>query len=142
MVEYLLAKGTADDVLWPMVQVKLNTLNEAGLSKDNFHDATATGYFSSAAMMNTSSSSNLSQTSQQKQIQDYFTKMESSTSKSTENNVMDTSSSSSNLSQTGQQKQIKDYFTASTSKNTENNDDAFDVSAEDDAILMQMMAGW
>ncbi|OXA46685.1 SWI/SNF-related matrix-associated actin-dependent regulator of chromatin subfamily A-like protein 1 [Folsomia candida] len=142
VVEYLLAKGTADDVLWPMVQVKLNTLNEAGLSKDNFHDATATGYFSSAAMMNTSSSSNLSQTSQQKQIQDYFTKMESSTSKSTENNVMDTSSSSSNLSQTGQQKQIKDYFTASTSKNTENNDDAFDVSAEDDAILMQMMAGW
>lgn len=41
-MEYLLAKGTADDVLWPMVQEKLNTLNKAGLSKDNFMDATAT----------------------------------------------------------------------------------------------------
>ena len=30
------AQGTADDVLWPMLQAKLEVLNQAGLSKDNF----------------------------------------------------------------------------------------------------------
>lgn len=39
VVEYLLAKGTADDVIWPMVKEKLTVLNQAGLSKDNFHEA-------------------------------------------------------------------------------------------------------
>lgn len=34
LVHYLLAKGTADDQLWPLVQSKLNVLNQAGLSKD------------------------------------------------------------------------------------------------------------
>jgi hypothetical protein len=28
--------GTADDELWPMIQRKLDVLNKAGLSKDNF----------------------------------------------------------------------------------------------------------
>ncbi|VVC28544.1 Helicase superfamily 1/2, ATP-binding domain,Helicase, C-terminal,P-loop containing nucleoside [Cinara cedri] len=35
-IQYLLAKGTADDHLWPLIQSKLNVLNKAGLSKDNF----------------------------------------------------------------------------------------------------------
>ncbi len=35
-VQYLVAKGTADDELWPMIQKKLDVLNKAGLSKDNF----------------------------------------------------------------------------------------------------------
>ncbi|XP_014246833.1 SWI/SNF-related matrix-associated actin-dependent regulator of chromatin subfamily A-like protein 1 [Cimex lectularius] len=34
LVQYLLAKGTADDYLWPLVQSKLNILNQAGLSKE------------------------------------------------------------------------------------------------------------
>ena len=34
-----MAKGTADDYLWPLVQRKLDVLSQAGLSKDNFHDA-------------------------------------------------------------------------------------------------------
>ncbi|CAL8110477.1 unnamed protein product [Orchesella dallaii] len=42
LVEYLLAGGTADDVLWTMVQDKLNVLNRAGLSKDNFCNVDAT----------------------------------------------------------------------------------------------------
>ena len=31
-----MAIGTADDKLWPMIQKKLDVLNKAGLSKDNF----------------------------------------------------------------------------------------------------------
>ncbi|ODN00238.1 SWI/SNF-related matrix-associated actin-dependent regulator of chromatin subfamily A-like protein 1 [Orchesella cincta] len=42
LVEYLLAGGTADDYLWKMVQDKLNVLNRAGLSKDNFSEVDAT----------------------------------------------------------------------------------------------------
>lgn len=36
LVQYLLASGTADDYLWTMVKSKLETLNQAGLSKDSF----------------------------------------------------------------------------------------------------------
>ena len=35
-IQYLVALNTADDKLWPMIQKKLDVLNEAGLSKDNF----------------------------------------------------------------------------------------------------------
>lgn len=42
IVQYLVAKGTADDYLWPLVQGKLDILSQAGLSKDNFHDADTT----------------------------------------------------------------------------------------------------
>ena len=38
-VRYLVAKCTADDELWPMIQRKLEVLNKAGLSKDNFMDS-------------------------------------------------------------------------------------------------------
>jgi len=38
-VQYLVAKGTADDELWPMIQKKLDVLNKAGLSKDNFQES-------------------------------------------------------------------------------------------------------
>lgn len=32
-------EGTADDELWPLLQRKLDVLNKAGLSKDNFTDS-------------------------------------------------------------------------------------------------------
>lgn len=41
-IQYLLAKGTADDHIWPLIQSKLNVLNKAGLSKDNFKDDSTT----------------------------------------------------------------------------------------------------
>lgn len=41
-VKYLVAKGTADDALWPLLQKKLDVLNKAGLSKDNFMDSEST----------------------------------------------------------------------------------------------------
>jgi len=41
IVQYLVAKDTADDVLWPMIQQKLDVLNKAGLSKDNFEESEA-----------------------------------------------------------------------------------------------------
>ncbi|XP_022168575.1 SWI/SNF-related matrix-associated actin-dependent regulator of chromatin subfamily A-like protein 1 [Myzus persicae] len=41
-IQYLLAKGTADDHIWPLIQTKLNVLNKAGLSKDNFKDDSTT----------------------------------------------------------------------------------------------------
>ncbi|XP_059152486.1 SWI/SNF-related matrix-associated actin-dependent regulator of chromatin subfamily A-like protein 1 [Physella acuta] len=41
-IQYLLAKGTADDYIWPLVQTKLNVLSKAGLTKDNFSDADTT----------------------------------------------------------------------------------------------------
>lgn len=41
-IQYLLATGTADDHIWPLIQSKLNVLNKAGLSKDNFKDDSTT----------------------------------------------------------------------------------------------------
>ncbi|XP_014676460.1 PREDICTED: SWI/SNF-related matrix-associated actin-dependent regulator of chromatin subfamily A-like protein 1 [Priapulus caudatus] len=41
-VRYLVAKGTADDQLWPLILRKLQVLNQAGLSKDDFADAATT----------------------------------------------------------------------------------------------------
>ena len=38
-IQYLVARDTADDVLWPMIQGKLDVLNKAGLSKDNFEES-------------------------------------------------------------------------------------------------------
>merc|ERR1712113_1239532 len=38
-IQYLVATGTADDELWPLLQRKLNVLQQAGLSKDNFSAA-------------------------------------------------------------------------------------------------------
>ncbi|NXN99728.1 SMAL1 protein, partial [Rhinopomastus cyanomelas] len=35
-VHYLVAQGTADDYLWPMIQEKIKVLGEAGLSETNF----------------------------------------------------------------------------------------------------------
>uniref|UniRef100_A0A663DUU0 SWI/SNF-related matrix-associated actin-dependent regulator of chromatin subfamily A-like protein 1 n=1 Tax=Aquila chrysaetos chrysaetos TaxID=223781 RepID=A0A663DUU0_AQUCH len=35
-IHYLVAKGTADDYLWPMIQEKIKVLGEAGLSETNF----------------------------------------------------------------------------------------------------------
>lgn len=39
LVQYLVARGTADDYIWPLIQSKLNVLNKAGLSKDDFMNA-------------------------------------------------------------------------------------------------------
>lgn len=39
IVQYLVATGTADDELWPLIQKKLDVLNKAGLSKDNFMES-------------------------------------------------------------------------------------------------------
>ncbi|KAM4836015.1 SWI/SNF-related matrix-associated actin-dependent regulator of chromatin subfamily A-like protein 1 isoform 1-T4 [Thomomys bottae] len=45
-IHYLVAKGTADDYLWPMIQEKIKVLGEAGLSEANFSEMTeATDYF-------------------------------------------------------------------------------------------------
>ncbi|XP_049744074.1 SWI/SNF-related matrix-associated actin-dependent regulator of chromatin subfamily A-like protein 1 isoform X2 [Elephas maximus indicus] len=45
-VHYLVARNTADDYLWPMIQEKIKVLGEAGLSETNFSDLTeATDYF-------------------------------------------------------------------------------------------------
>merc|ERR1719322_1858836 len=38
IVRYLMATGTADDHLWTLISQKLDVLNKAGLSKDNFMD--------------------------------------------------------------------------------------------------------
>lgn len=44
-IHYLVAKGTADDYLWPMIQEKIKVLGEAGLSETNFSEITeATDY--------------------------------------------------------------------------------------------------
>merc|ERR1712059_90088 len=41
VIQYLVARGTADDFIWPMIQGKLDVLNKAGLSKDNFEESEA-----------------------------------------------------------------------------------------------------
>ncbi|XP_055967956.1 SWI/SNF-related matrix-associated actin-dependent regulator of chromatin subfamily A-like protein 1 [Sorex fumeus] len=44
-VHYLVARGTADDYLWPLIQEKIRVLGEAGLSEANFSEMTeATDY--------------------------------------------------------------------------------------------------
>ncbi|KFP76977.1 SWI/SNF-related matrix-associated actin-dependent regulator of chromatin subfamily A-like 1, partial [Acanthisitta chloris] len=45
-VHYLVAKGTADDYLWPIIQEKIKVLGEAGLSETNFSEtAESTNYY-------------------------------------------------------------------------------------------------
>lgn len=39
-IRYLLAPGTADDSIWPMLQNKQKILGEAGLCKDSFDNVT------------------------------------------------------------------------------------------------------
>lgn len=39
-IHYLVAKGTADDYLWPMIQEKIKVLGQAGLSEANFSETT------------------------------------------------------------------------------------------------------
>eukprot|EP00074_Homo_sapiens_P084794 XP_016859717.1 SWI/SNF-related matrix-associated actin-dependent regulator of chromatin subfamily A-like protein 1 isoform X2 [Homo sapiens] len=39
-IHYLVAKGTADDYLWPLIQEKIKVLAEAGLSETNFSEMT------------------------------------------------------------------------------------------------------
>jgi len=36
LIKYLIAHGTADDHIWPMIKTKLDLLNKVGLSKDTF----------------------------------------------------------------------------------------------------------
>ncbi|XP_008581930.1 PREDICTED: SWI/SNF-related matrix-associated actin-dependent regulator of chromatin subfamily A-like protein 1 isoform X1 [Galeopterus variegatus] len=44
-IHYLVARGTADDYLWPLIQEKIKVLGEAGLSETNFSEMTeATEY--------------------------------------------------------------------------------------------------
>lgn len=38
VIRYLLAPGTADDYIWPLLQSKQKILKEAGLSKDSFEN--------------------------------------------------------------------------------------------------------
>ncbi|KAM4626452.1 SWI/SNF-related matrix-associated actin-dependent regulator of chromatin subfamily A-like protein 1 [Discoglossus pictus] len=45
-IHYLVAKGTADDFLWPMIQEKIKILGQAGLSETNFSETTeSTDFF-------------------------------------------------------------------------------------------------
>ncbi|XP_072473752.1 SWI/SNF-related matrix-associated actin-dependent regulator of chromatin subfamily A-like protein 1 [Notamacropus eugenii] len=45
-IHYLVARGTADDYLWPLIQEKIKVLGQAGLSETNFSEVTeATDYF-------------------------------------------------------------------------------------------------
>ncbi|XP_078573383.1 SWI/SNF-related matrix-associated actin-dependent regulator of chromatin subfamily A-like protein 1 [Branchiostoma floridae x Branchiostoma japonicum] len=43
-VHYLVARGTADDYIWPLVQGKLDVLSKAGLTKDDFSTADTTSF--------------------------------------------------------------------------------------------------
>ncbi|XP_078085287.1 SWI/SNF-related matrix-associated actin-dependent regulator of chromatin subfamily A-like protein 1 [Mustelus asterias] len=44
-IHYLVARGTADDYLWPMIQEKVKILGQAGLSENNFSETETTDYF-------------------------------------------------------------------------------------------------
>jgi SWI/SNF-related matrix-associated actin-dependent regulator 1 of chromatin subfamily A len=39
VIQYLCAKGTADDEMWPLVNEKLNVLSKAGLTRENLSEA-------------------------------------------------------------------------------------------------------
>ncbi|XP_022051842.1 SWI/SNF-related matrix-associated actin-dependent regulator of chromatin subfamily A-like protein 1 isoform X2 [Acanthochromis polyacanthus] len=46
-IHYLVAKGTADDHLWPMIQEKMNVLEQVGLSESNLSDNAVNASFHS-----------------------------------------------------------------------------------------------
>lgn len=46
-IHYLVAKGTADDHLWPMIQNKMNVLEQVGLSESNISDKAESASFHS-----------------------------------------------------------------------------------------------
>ncbi|XP_078117857.1 SWI/SNF-related matrix-associated actin-dependent regulator of chromatin subfamily A-like protein 1 isoform X2 [Sander vitreus] len=46
-IHYLVAKGTADDHLWPMIQEKMNVLEQVGLSESNLSDKAVNASFHS-----------------------------------------------------------------------------------------------
>uniref|UniRef100_A0AAY4C6R0 SWI/SNF-related matrix-associated actin-dependent regulator of chromatin subfamily A-like protein 1 n=1 Tax=Denticeps clupeoides TaxID=299321 RepID=A0AAY4C6R0_9TELE len=46
-IHYLVAKGTADDHLWPMIQEKMNVLERVGLSESNLSDKAESASFHS-----------------------------------------------------------------------------------------------
>ncbi|KAK1902864.1 SWI/SNF-related matrix-associated actin-dependent regulator of chromatin subfamily A-like [Dissostichus eleginoides] len=46
-IHYLVAKGTADDHLWPMIQQKMNVLEQVGLSESNLSDKAVIASFHS-----------------------------------------------------------------------------------------------
>ncbi|KAG7502720.1 SWI SNF-related matrix-associated actin-dependent regulator of chromatin subfamily A 1 [Solea senegalensis] len=46
-IHYLVAKGTADDHLWPMIQQKMNVLEQVGLSESNLSDKAVSASFHS-----------------------------------------------------------------------------------------------
>lgn len=48
---YLLAKGTADDIIWEMLKTKQETLNKAGLFNDDLADGAVTNAPSSVSMI-------------------------------------------------------------------------------------------
>ncbi|KAF6362206.1 SWI/SNF related, matrix associated, actin dependent regulator of chromatin, subfamily a like 1 [Rhinolophus ferrumequinum] len=41
-IHYLVARGTADDYIWPLIQEKMKVLGEAGVSEGNFSEMTET----------------------------------------------------------------------------------------------------
>ena len=67
-----MAKGTADDVLWPMLQKKLDVLNQAGLSKDNFLDSESTCAAAARRDSQGSSCGRTSSSQEVNKITDYF----------------------------------------------------------------------
>ncbi|XP_074169046.1 SWI/SNF-related matrix-associated actin-dependent regulator of chromatin subfamily A-like protein 1 isoform X2 [Rhinolophus sinicus] len=44
-IHYLVARGTADDYIWPLIQEKMKILGEAGVSESNFSEMTETTDF-------------------------------------------------------------------------------------------------
>uniref|UniRef100_A0A9J8AIT3 SWI/SNF-related matrix-associated actin-dependent regulator of chromatin subfamily A-like protein 1 n=1 Tax=Cyprinus carpio carpio TaxID=630221 RepID=A0A9J8AIT3_CYPCA len=46
-IHYLVAKGTADDYLWPMIQEKMNVLEQVGLSESNISEKAESASFHS-----------------------------------------------------------------------------------------------
>lgn len=46
-IHYLVAKGTADDYLWPMIQAKMNVLEQVGLSESNISENAESASFHS-----------------------------------------------------------------------------------------------
>uniref|UniRef100_A0A8C2JZR3 SWI/SNF-related matrix-associated actin-dependent regulator of chromatin subfamily A-like protein 1 n=1 Tax=Cyprinus carpio TaxID=7962 RepID=A0A8C2JZR3_CYPCA len=50
-IHYLVAKGTADDYLWPMIQEKMNVLEQVGLSESNISEKAECASFHSKVSM-------------------------------------------------------------------------------------------
>jgi SWI/SNF-related matrix-associated actin-dependent regulator of chromatin subfamily A-like protein 1 len=113
VVRYLMAKGTADDVIWEMLKNKQNVLNKAGLSAEDFADSANTV---------------VAGPSTTKKINEYFEKEGGTSSEGQTNDV----TMSAVKSPAKSSEDIRNFFAKSPTKNEQKPENEFQMMLDDE----------